>query len=721
MPKPTEGETEKDFVERCIPMVLEEGTATDGEQAAAVCHSMFRQHHEGKRVSQKSGSRHNANDRALLNRSHKAATGIASDLIELGAEIEQAQADTADAADNTLKALSSTDDELRVGNHIVLFGGRDLTAFGQVGQMRPIFKNADGTAGEFFSKDTQLESPYTAIGRLPVDWEHGLSEIERDDVLGYVDWPTKKIDDQGVFVERVLNRHNQYVKWLEELIRAGLVGTSSEAIHGRSRANGKGEITHWPLMRDTLTVQPAEPRMKSENIIAALKALGLYSGLPGQAAPDGAPAAAIPVPVSDTQPRALGLVESESPMPDPITAPVMDAKAFGDLTMAVQSLTTELTAVKAKLNAPALPIAGAAISGVPDDAKPFKSMGEQTFQIIKAALHPQYADPRLEKYNQVRIAAMKATGMYEGGLAEGGAFLQTEFSNQLMERTYATGQVLGRVQAQPIAANANSYSALLIKETSRATGSRYGGLRVYRTGEGGTITSSRPEFDRKEFRPYKLAALCYQTDELVQDAVALEGHVRRLFPLEAAFVMENELFRGTGAGQTTGILNATATVSISKETGQAAATIVTENISKMWARLWGASRANAVWYYNQDIEPVLDSLFIPAGTSGLTPQHIITYGQNGDMRIKGRSAVPVEYCSSLGTVGDLILADFTQYLGVTKGEMRTDSSIHVQFTTDEMALRFIWRWAADPLWRTALVPANGTNNLSPFVTLATRA
>lgn len=41
MPTPKEGESEKDFVSRCIPIVMNEGTADDNSQAAAICHSMY--------------------------------------------------------------------------------------------------------------------------------------------------------------------------------------------------------------------------------------------------------------------------------------------------------------------------------------------------------------------------------------------------------------------------------------------------------------------------------------------------------------------------------------------------------------------------------------------------------------------------------------------------------------------------------------------------------
>ena len=170
--------------------------------------------------------------------------------------------------DNTLKAISATDDELRVGNYIVLFGGRDLE-----GIASPTV-NPDGSKGEYFTPETELESPYTKAGRVFVDWEHRQGELG-DELLGVVDWKSAKIDDRGVFVERVLNRRSAYVRWLEDLIADGLIGTSSEAVPDAVEKATDGRITRWPLRRDTLTVQPMEPRMLRDNHITALKALGV--------------------------------------------------------------------------------------------------------------------------------------------------------------------------------------------------------------------------------------------------------------------------------------------------------------------------------------------------------------------------------------------------------------------------------------------------------------
>lgn len=49
MPTPRKNESEKDFVKRCIPIVIRDGTANDGAQGNAVCHSLFSQHQKKQR------------------------------------------------------------------------------------------------------------------------------------------------------------------------------------------------------------------------------------------------------------------------------------------------------------------------------------------------------------------------------------------------------------------------------------------------------------------------------------------------------------------------------------------------------------------------------------------------------------------------------------------------------------------------------------------------
>lgn len=192
---------------------------------------------------------------------------------------------------NALKALSKTEDELRVGNYIILFGGRDLE-FVESGP------NPDKSLGTRFAPDVEVDSPFTQAGKLPIGWEHGRDPDEigvAGRTLGWVDWSTAQRDEKGVFVQRVLDRREKYVAFVEELIEAGLIGTSSEADPAGVKALADGTIVRWPLKGDTLTVMPVEPRMMAEfgeNHLQAMKAIAkefpaaksLLSFLPGESA-----------------------------------------------------------------------------------------------------------------------------------------------------------------------------------------------------------------------------------------------------------------------------------------------------------------------------------------------------------------------------------------------------------------------------------------------------
>lgn len=81
----------------------------------------------------------------------------------------------------------------------------------------------------------------------------------------------------------------------------------------------------------------------------------------------------------------------------------------------------------------------------------------------------------------------------------------------------------------------------------------------------------------------------------------------------------------------------------------------------------------------------------------------------------------IEQCKVLGTVGDLILADFQQYAIAGKSPMVSAMSIHVRFTQDEVVMRFIYRAQGEPLWNTPITNYEGSDTQSPFVALQTRS
>jgi len=283
---------------------------------------------------------------------------------------------------------------------------------------------------------------------------------------------------------------------------------------------------------------------------------------------------------------------------------------------------------------------------------------------------------------------------------------------------FAMGDVLARCDVRTIGGNTIAYN--VIDQTSRADGSRQGGVLGYWVDEGTAPTASNTKLARIEMKLRKVGAFGVMTDEILDDAAALGGELQSAFADELVFQTENKIFRGNGASAPLGFLNAPCLVSVAKETNQAAASINTTNLSKMWARMPAASKRNAVWFINVDCEPQLDELAQAIGTAGTAPR-FVNYGPEGVLTIKGRPVVPVEYAETVGTVGDISLVDMSKYRLIRKGGVEQASSMHVYFAAGEQAFRAFYRVDGQAVPRAALTPFKGSNTLSPFVVLATRS
>ncbi len=344
----------------------------------------------------------------------------------------------------------------------------------------------------------------------------------------------------------------------------------------------------------------------------------------------------------------------------------------------------------------------------------FRSFGEQMQAVLRASQPGGYADPRLTR---------AVTGMSEGVPSDGGFLVQTDFASELLLRSYETGQVANRCRRIPLSGNANGIKIPGIDETSRADGSRWGGIRAYWTAEAGDKTASAPHFRQISLELKKLTGLAYATDELLADAGALESVLRQGFAEEFGFKLDDAVINGDGVGKPLGILASPALVSVAKEVGQPADTLQPENLIKMWARCYGRSRLNAVWFINQDIEPQLFTLAIAVGTGGSTiymPPGGLSQQPYGTLF--GRPVIPIEQAATLGDKGDVLLADLSQYVLVDKGGVQSAVSVHVRFTNDETVFRFVYRVDGQPIWQSALTPYKGAaNTQSPFVTLDARA
>jgi HK97 family phage major capsid protein len=161
-------------------------------------------------------------------------------------------------------------------------------------------------------------------------------------------------------------------------------------------------------------------------------------------------------------------------------------------------------------------------------------------------------------------------------------------------------------------------------------------------------------------------------------------------------------------------------VTVSKETGQAADTILADNIEKMFARMPASMLSGAEWFINQDCWPQIFQLSHVIGTGG-APVYMRDIQGSPFGSLLGRPVTPIEHASTVGSLGDIVFANLNAgYIMADKGGVKQASSLHVRFLYDEQVLRFTYRVDGQPKYSSAITPYQGTNTLSPFVALAAR-
>lgn len=299
--------------------------------------------------------------------------------------------------------------------------------------------------------------------------------------------------------------------------------------------------------------------------------------------------------------------------------------------------------------------------------------------------------------------------------ADGGFLVPPEHSRRLMEL------MLNEEALLPLCDQYQTTGNQVTFPKDETTPWSSDGIQAYWTAEAGTVSDSKPKLGELTIQLHKLAALCPVTNEMLEDSsVGLGGYLDR----KAAEKMRNKIntaiLTGNGTGTPYGFLtNSSLPVSVAKETSQTAATVNATNIAKMFARLPASSASRAVWLYHPTVFsqfPVMTVGQVPVWQPGSSIQNA-PYGT-----IFGRRLIPTQGCAALGTVNDLILADLSQYIIVTKATgMKSDMSIHLYFDRDITAFRFVFRVGGQPWNKSAITLQDGSTTVSPFVTLATRS
>lgn len=325
----------------------------------------------------------------------------------------------------------------------------------------------------------------------------------------------------------------------------------------------------------------------------------------------------------------------------------------------------------------------------------FSSIGGFAKAVAETVTYPQQTDPRLSR---------AATGLNTTMPSEGGFLVPAEQSNILLRKAVTSNAILSRV-GRPVPDEASSVAYVpTVVESSRANGSRYGGLSLSWTAEGEALTPSQPSFGRLELRRKRCAGLVAVTDEMLRaDAASVTSYLEPLFAEALADSLAAAVVDGTGAGQPLGVLRSPAKIVVNRSGPKA---IAAADVRGMVARLWCGSYPAANWLCSESTMPQLLAL---AGT-------LLTF--EGGLRLAGFPVIPTEYAAPLGTSGDIVLVDLAEYQ-LSTSELRLAFSEHLGFTEGEGYYRLTVNADGCLAWNTAVTPRAGTGDtLSPCVVLS---
>lgn len=359
-----------------------------------------------------------------------------------------------------------------------------------------------------------------------------------------------------------------------------------------------------------------------------------------------------------------------------------------------------------------------------DPMRGFRNGADFAHSVHQAARPNGRLDPRLaaivEMGNGGEAAPPSpgASDFHRETHADEGYLVPSAMSEEIRSLIFNERDLLQMVDPTPT--NSNFFSLKMSEETPWATT----GVRSYWVDEGEQITKSKASIPTpRTGELYKLAALVDATDEVLQDAPQLNRLIMREAPQKMSWVASEAIMNGNGVGKPFGWRNSPAKLQITKETGQAADTVVTENLVKMFSRLLvGQGNDRIVLLANTDTFPQWVDLrladkpaIVALGTTGLQGYPNLAF-----------LGVPISWsahCETLGDAGDVQLVNLSGYHARVRetGGIQFATSIHLYFDYARHAFRWLFRLGGLPLLTAAVSPAKGSATQSHFIEIAARA
>lgn len=331
----------------------------------------------------------------------------------------------------------------------------------------------------------------------------------------------------------------------------------------------------------------------------------------------------------------------------------------------------------------------------------FESFGEFLLAVANGR-----ADKRLD---EVRSVWAEGTG------AAGGFAVPTGFYEGIYNTVLENSVVMQR--AKPYSLEYGNLTIPAFDDLDHATDGLYGGMVPQWLGEGSAATAVRGKLRTVNLKAHKLGLYMNMSLEVVMDSPILEQEVTSKLTESLNFYVDYYLLRGNGVAQPKGVLNDSALIKITRNTSS---DVKWADIVNMYSRMYPPCLKKAVWVIAPSVTPKLINM-VDAGNHLIyvgNPSYNGTIAAGVPNTLLGLPVFVSEKMPSLGTEGDILLADFSNYAYGTSPTIIMEKSNAPFWDEGLLSYRAIIRLDSEGLWSKAISPLNGDSDLSWCVTLA---
>lgn len=348
----------------------------------------------------------------------------------------------------------------------------------------------------------------------------------------------------------------------------------------------------------------------------------------------------------------------------------------------------------------------------PSLVKPWNGHFGKFLQAIKNA-EKGTVDPRLSYFDS-EVPGGERKDLAEGAGSTGGYTVPSEFRPLVSQQAEEYSIVRPRAMVIPMTRRQIEVPALKQSGTTAGQPHWFGGMLAFWEAEAATLTETEPAFRNITLTAHELTAVTHVSNNLLADsAVSLSALLTgpRGFPGVIAWKEDYAFLNGEGTGEPLGVLNAAATIGVSRTTGGA---VKYDDLVNMLAKFLPSGRG--VWVASVSVKAQLMLMNGPSGN----PSYLWGNADKGvPDQLLGMPIIFTEKVPALGTKGDISLCDFSHYYVGDRQVTTIESSSQARWLKNQTSWKVVHRVDGQPWLDTYFTLADGSTAISPFVTLNT--